>query len=191
METSDIVHKLYDKGVIKLGAFTSKNDFTVPLQIDLRQAIAYPQLLQALSQMVWSKVKHLKDSIDVLCGIPETTLAIAHHLAPQLNKRALMIRKGHKVYGKKWVEGPYRLGEISLLLEEAISTGNSALATIKRLREVGLAVPYVITFLERDLGARAALDKIDCQLFHIFTQAELLQQLKTCGVAIPEEAYVE
>jgi orotate phosphoribosyltransferase len=187
METSDLIHKLYDKGVIKLGAFASKSDSKVPLQIDLRQAIAYPQLLQILSQMVWDKVKHLKDSIDALCGIPETTLAIANHLAAQLHKRALMIRKGHKAYGKKWVEGPYRLGDHSLLIEEAISTGASVLTTIKHLKEMGLAVPYVITFVERDLGGRAALEEIDCQLFHVFTQEELLQQLKTSGVETPEE----
>lgn len=187
METRDIIHKFYEKGVIKLGTFPTKSDTTVPLQIDLRQAIAYPQLLQILSQMVWDKVKHLKDHIEVLCGIPETTLAIANHLASQTNKRALMIRKGHKIYGKKWVEGPYRLGDHGLLLEEATSTGSSALSTIRHLRETGIAVPYVITFLERDLGGRAALDQIDCQLFHVFTQEELLEQLKTCGVEMPAE----
>lgn len=187
MGNAEVIRILYDKGIIKLNTFTLKSGVVTPLQVDLRQAIAYPQIMQTITQMMWDKVKHVANNIDVLGGIAETTLPFANHLTSQIKKNTLTIRKGNKAYGKKWVEGQFRLGEACLMVEEAVTTGTSVLATIGHIRQAGLQVPYVLTFLEREHGVRKALNNIDCELFSVFTQSELLQGLKACGVEISDK----
>jgi uridine monophosphate synthetase len=187
MDKAELVRKLHEKGAIKLGAVTLKSEVVVPILVDLRQIIAYPQLLQAVAQLMWDKVHPVAEVIDVLCGVPETTLPIANYLSSQQRKRMLLVRKGNKAYGKKWVEGSYLLGEKCLLMEDAVATGASALATINHLKKTGLYVPHVAAFLDHGHGAHAALDKMDCSLHCVFTQAELLNELKKLGVETPEE----
>jgi uridine monophosphate synthetase len=186
MEKRLLVQKLYDKGVIRIGTATLKSGIVTPVQIELQQVIAFPQLLQTVAQMIWNKIRHLTDNIDLLCGIPESTLPIIKQLSLQVNKRTLIVRKGNKSYSKKWVEGPYRLGESCLLFEEAITTGASAINTINHVKKAGLYVPYVLTFLDREHGGRAALTKTGCELHSIFTQTELLAELRECGIELPD-----
>lgn len=185
-ETLETIRKLYDKGVIKLETVTLKNGITAPVRADLRQAIPYPQLLQTISQILWDKVNYLSNEIDILAGIPETTLPIANQLSAQTQKNAVIVRKGNKSYGKRWVEGNYRLGESCLLIEESVATGANTLGLIDHIQRTGLRVPYVLAFLEYDHGARSALNKMDCELFSLFTEAELLKQIQACGVGTQE-----
>lgn len=184
MDKAELIRKLYDKGAVKQGSFTLKNGIVVPVQIVLQQIIAYPQLLQAVAGLVWEKVSHVAAGIDLLCGITDTTLPIANCLSAQVGKRALMVRKGNKAYGRKWVEGAYHLGESCLLIEDAVTTGNSILTTISNMKAAGLSVPYVVAFLERDEGGRSALNKIDCEFYSVFTQAELLETLKEVEIPV-------
>lgn len=184
MNKTDIIHKLYEIGAVKVGSFTLKSGVTSPLYIDLRQIIAYPKLLRAIAKLMWEKVGHL--SVDLLCGVPYTALPIATCLSLDFDKPMLIVRKEAKSYGtKKQVEGVYQAGQSCLIIEDIVTSGGSILTTVEELKNVGVQVPYVVAFLDREQGGRAALTAAGCEFYSVFTLAEFLAELKSGGIKLP------
>lgn len=192
MNKTEVIRKLYEIEAVKVGSFTLKSGAVSPLYIDLRQIIAFPKLLQAVAQMIWEKVSHLQ--FDLLCGVPYTALPIATCLSTQYDRPMLMVRKEVKNHGtKKRVEGHYRLGESCLVVEDVVTSGSSVLDAVNNLKMVGLRVPYVAAFLDREQGGRAALTEAECEFYSVFTLPEFIAELAECGIELPPEvmSYVE
>lgn len=184
MRKDDVIRKLYEIEAIKLGSFTLKSGLTSPIYIDLRPIISYPTLLQAISDLIWDKVKHL--NTDLLCGVPYTALPITTCLSLKHSKPMVMARKEAKNYGtKKLVEGHFQTGQNCLIIEDIVTTGASIIETIEKLKDVGLKTPYVGALVNREQGGPENLAKHHCQLFSVFTLKELLDELKRCGFTVP------
>lgn len=186
MNKTEVIRKLYEIEAIKFGSFTLKSGVISPVYIDMRQIIGYPKLLQAIAMMIWEKTKHT--ATDLICGVPYTALPIATCLSLQYDKPMLIVRKEAKTYGtKKMVEGNYQLNQTCLVIEDVVTTGSSILTVLEELKIVGLQIPYVAAFLDREQGARETLEKAGCEFFSVTTLAEVTAELKKCGVAIPAE----
>lgn len=186
MNKTAVIRQLYKIGAIKLGTFTLKSGLTSPIYIDLRQIISYPQLMQTIADMIWAQTKHL--DAELLCGVPYTALPIATCISLKTDKPMVMVRKEAKDYGtKKMVEGRYQPGQTVAVIEDVVTTGSSIITTVAHLNEVGLKVPYVAAFLDREQGGRENLTKIGCQFVSVITLSELLAELKALGFTVSEE----
>ena len=90
---------------------------------------------------------------------------------------ALIVRKEPKGHGTgAWIEGPLpEPGAPVTVLEDVVTTGNSCLKAVQRLREAGYVVQDVVTVVDRQEGGQAALAKEGLRLKALF----LLEHIST------------
>ncbi len=71
----------------------------------------------------------------------------------------LLVRKKAKDYGtKKVVEGLWREGQKAVLIEDVLTTGTQAIVAADSLREIGLEVLKIVCVIDREEGAREAVE---------------------------------
>lgn len=83
------------------------------------------------------------------------------HQAAAAGRRldAFVVRKGQKAHGlQKRIEGPPVEGRRVLAVEDTSTTGGSALEAVAALREAGAEVVGVAVIVDRDTGAREAVE---------------------------------
>ncbi len=71
--------------------------------------------------------------------------------------RGFMVRKEPKGHGlERFIEGPVRLGDRVVIVEDVVTTGGSSLLAIDRATQFGLEVEGVIAIIDRLEGGEAA-----------------------------------
>ena len=90
---------------------------------------------------------------------------------------ALIVRKEPKGHGiGAWIEGPLPPpGARVTVLEDVVTTGNSCLKAVQRLREAGYVVEEVVAVVDRREGGQAALAAAGLHLKSLF----LLEHIST------------
>jgi orotate phosphoribosyltransferase len=77
--------------------------------------------------------------------------------APALD--AFVVRKAAKQHGmQRLIEGPEIAGRRVLVVEDTSTTGSSPLTAVRAAREAGATVVGVATVVDRDTGAREAIE---------------------------------
>ncbi len=72
---------------------------------------------------------------------------------------AFVVRKATKQHGmQRLIEGPDITGRRVLVVEDTSTTGSSVLAAVTAVREAGATVVGVVTVVDRDTGAREAIE---------------------------------
>lgn len=88
----------------------------------------------------------------------------------------LLVRKEAKEHGaSKRVEGPLRPGMRVAVVEDTATTGRSALEAVAALREAGVTVESVITLIDREEGARQAVEASGLAFSTVFSIGEVLR----------------
>ena len=73
-----------------------------------------------------------------------------------------MVRKATKQHGmQRLIEGPDIAGRRVLVVEDTSTTGASVLTAVRAVREAGATVVGVATVVDRDTGAREAIEAED------------------------------
>lgn len=83
------------------------------------------------------------------------------HAAAAAGQRldAFVVRKAEKAHGmQRRIEGTDVAGRRVLVVEDTSTTGNSALAAVEAVREAGGIVTGVACIVDRDTGAREAVE---------------------------------
>ena len=93
-------------------------------------------------------------------GADPIAAAILHQGAARgLSYDAFVVRKEPKDHGRgRQVEGPDLEGKRVIVLEDTSTTGGSPLAAIEALKKVGAEVVAVAVVVDRDTGAREAIE---------------------------------
>ena len=93
-------------------------------------------------------------------GADPVACAVQHAAASRgLDLDAFLVRKEAKGHGmKRRVEGPDIAGRKVVILEDTSTTGGSALAAVEAAREAGATVVGVASVVDRDTGAREAIE---------------------------------
>jgi orotate phosphoribosyltransferase len=87
---------------------------------------------------------------------------------------AFVVRKEVKDHGmQRRIEGPDVGGKRVVVVEDTSTTGESALTAVAALREAGANVMAVAVIVDRDTGAREAIEAQGLPYLHIFRRAEL------------------
>jgi orotate phosphoribosyltransferase len=91
---------------------------------------------------------------------------------------ALIVRKTVKAHGTQvYVEGlPLPAGSLVVVLEDVVTTGQSAMVAVERLREAGYRVEEVITLVDRQQGGAAFYASQGLKFQSVFTIADLQQR---------------
>jgi orotate phosphoribosyltransferase len=135
-----------------------------------------------VGQAFWHEVKQFDGPIDGVGGLTlgADPIATATSIAAQLDGQpvhAFIIRKEPKGHGTgQWLEGRKNLppGARVVIVEDVTTTGGSSLKAVERAEEEGLEVLGIVTLVDREEGARAAIEAAGRKLRAVFTRAEVV-----------------
>lgn len=178
---------LLSAGCVKFGEFTLKSGLKSPIYIDLRQLVSRPRLLQQVGAAYLPILRSL--AFDRLAALPYAAIPIATAICLQGNYPLIYPRKEAKEYGTKAeIEGEYHPGETVAVIDDLATTGGSKFEAIEKLTAAGLKVQDVIVLIDRQSGARQALEAAGYRFHAVVTISELLDYWEETGKVDAEKS---
>ncbi len=105
-------------------------------------------------------------------GADPVAAAVLHAPGPPVD--AFVVRKSVKEHGmQRRIEGPDVEGRSVLAVEDTSTTGASVLTAVAALREAGADVVGVATVVDRDTGAREAVEAVGLPYRAVLQLSEL------------------
>jgi uridine monophosphate synthetase len=185
-ELSVLADALLESGCIKFGEFTLKSGLLSPIYIDLRRIISYPNLLRQIGEAYLPLLRTLH--FERLAGLPYAAIPIAAAVSLAGDYPMIYPRKETKTYGTKAeIEGEFRPGEIALVIDDLATTGGSKFEAIEKLTGAGLKVSDVVVLVDRQSGAREALEGAGFRLHAVLTISEMLDHWEKTGKVAVEK----
>ncbi|MBI4538523.1 MAG: orotate phosphoribosyltransferase [Gemmatimonadetes bacterium] len=97
---------------------------------------------------------------------------------------AFSVRKAGKEHGMgRLIEGTVTPGARAVIVEDVITTGESALQAIRAVEDAGGTVAGVFALVDRQSGGRARLEDAGYPVVAVFTASELLESARSRGSA--------
>ena len=141
--------------------------------IDVRQISLESQGAFLIANLLWEEIK--KDKFSSIggptLGADPILSALAYHA--YLNKRQIktfLVRKKKKQHGRsKIIEGPpLRKNSKVIILDDVATSGKSLVEAIKKLRSLKIKVKKALVVVDRQEGAKEALQPYKCPLYSLF-----------------------
>jgi orotate phosphoribosyltransferase len=187
--TAQLVTLLAERST-KVGDFVLASGRRSSLYVDCRLTTMSPEgqlLLGELGAAILHEPEWRADAVGGLTlGADPIAYAIAHTSAIH-NKvtnaplvRAFTVRKQPKTHGTgQRIEGPFRSGDRVVVVEDVITTGQSALSAVEAIREAGGVVVGVLAVVDREEGGREALEGAGLMVRSLATAKALVAALPT------------
>jgi orotate phosphoribosyltransferase len=144
--------------IIEYGEFTLKSGEKSSVYIDLRKVISYPILHKYICEELSKKIKtptpllipHKTTRKHLICGTPYGAISYTSYISINNNIPMIFLRKEQKQHGtKKLIEGIYSVGDIVILIEDVVTSGESVCWAAKQLEDHGLKVNQIIAIVSR------------------------------------------
>jgi len=156
-----------------------------PIYIDLRQLASHPALLAEVGAAFIPLLEKLH--FDRLAALPYAAMPIGTAISLQSGWPMIYPRKEAKTYGTRAeIEGQFAPGETAVVIDDLATTGGSKFEAIEQLTGAGLVVKDVVVLIDRQSGAREALEKEGYQLHAVLTLTGLLDTWERSG-RVPTE----
>ncbi|MCK5024764.1 MAG: orotate phosphoribosyltransferase [Thermoplasmata archaeon] len=166
--------EIVNAGAFKLGNFTLASGRKSDYYVDLRAVTTNPE---PLKKVAVAMAEHIS-GCHKIAGVELGAIPIATALSLETAIPFLMVRKQRKDHGAgKLVEGSLLDGEKVLFVEDTVTTAGSLIKAIKAVRELGGIVEMAIVIVDREEGAREALENIEVQLVSLAS----IEKLKACA----------
>lgn len=110
-------------------------------------------------------------------GADPVSYALAHAAVREGRQLdAFTVRKEAKAHGTgRRIEGPFQREADIVVVEDVVTTGDSALRAIQVVEEAGGRVMGVLTVVDREESGRERLERAGYPLVALFTASELLK----------------
>ena len=187
MEERERLKSLLLERSVRLGDFTLSSGASSPYYIDARQTTMTAEGQKLTGKIAYDLIEGAGWDVThvggLTLGADPVTYAIAHHSTARAQVLdGFTVRKEPKGYGTgRQIEGGLPSGARVVIVEDAVTSGASAIRAIEAVREHGATVAGVICLVDREEGGRAKLNELGLPLLAVFTGPELL-------VAAREEA---
>ncbi len=184
-ELTTLRHKLLDlfcQLAYQEGDFVLSSGQRSSYYINGKQVTLHPEGALAIGRIILSllppdthAIAGLTLGADPIVSAVSVVSAYEHRPIP-----ALIIRKEAKGHGTKaYIEGPnLPEGANVVVLEDVVTTGQSAMKAVERLREAGYTVNYVISLMDRQQGGAEFYQSVGLQFQAVFTISEIQERYK-------------
>lgn len=128
-----------------------------------------------LKQLAIRFARHVTSGTTRIAGAELGAVALATATALETGKPFVIVRNSKKAdYGTaKLIEGRLNPGDRVLLVEDIATSGGQAVEAIRTLRDAGAMVEALVVVIDRQEGAREAIDAVGCRFESLFTRADL------------------
>jgi len=130
--------------------FTWASGWNSPIYCDNRLTLRYPELRKKIASAFSKILKEHYPQVDVITGTATAGIPHAAWIAENLDKPLAYVRAKAKTYGLgNQIEGGVDKGQTTVVIEDLISTGGSAMSVIDALQFIGadvLAVLSIFTY---------------------------------------------
>ncbi len=158
-QRSELARLVRDLAVVR-GQFTLASGKVADYYVDLRRATLH----HAAAPLIGRLLRQLTADWDytaaggLTLGADPVAAAMLHAPGPPLD--VFVVRKATKTHGmQRRIEGPDVAGKRVLAVEDTSTTGGSVLTAVDALAEVGAEVVGVATVVDRDTGAKEAVEQ--------------------------------
>ncbi len=165
-----IVEALVSSGAVRFGQFTLASGQTSHVYIDVKRAWTEPSRLSTIAEALARRV----GSAERLAGMELGAVPLVVATALRTGLPYLIIRKAAKEHGtKQRFEGDIPAGARVLLIEDASTTGGSALESIQVIRAAGGTVTEALVVVDREMGAIDRLRSVGVHLVPLVTLSDI------------------
>ena len=126
--------------------FTWSSGWHSPIYCDNRLTLRYPKIRKKIAQQFIDFIRKEYPNFDVITGTATAGIPHAAWIAEYLDKPMGYVRAKAKAYGLgNQIEGGIQKGESTVVIEDLISTGGSAISVVEALKFIGADVHSVLS----------------------------------------------
>ncbi len=164
------------------GEVTLSSGRTADYYIDMRRATLHHEAAPLIGHLLLDRLEEAGMGVAEVDAVGGPTMgadpvvsAVQHAAASRgLDLDAFLVRKEAKGHGmRRQVEGPSIEGRRVVILEDTSTTGNSPLFAVEVARKHGAHVVGVATVVDRDTGAREAMQGADLPYVWLLSAEDL------------------
>ncbi len=172
-EIESLVLSLHEIEAVKFGRFKLASGKVSPIYVDLRLLISRPAVLRLAARAYAALLESVE--YDLLGAIPYGGLPIGTAIALETDKPLIFPRKAAKSYGTgKTIEGRWTVGQRVVIIEDLVTTGESALGGVAILKSAGLQVSDIVVLLDRQQGASKTIAERGYKLHSVLNLDQML-----------------
>ena len=126
--------------------FTWSSGWNSPIYCDNRLTLRFPDIRKKISKAFIEVIENEFPDVEVITGTATAGIPHAAWVAENLDKPLAYVRSKAKAYGLgNQIEGGVDKGQSTIVIEDLISTGGSAMSVIDALKFIGADVRGVLT----------------------------------------------
>ncbi|MCY0886942.1 MAG: orotate phosphoribosyltransferase [Alicyclobacillaceae bacterium] len=191
-QTERIAQGMLQAGVVELrpnSPFVWSSGWHSPMYCDNRLIMAYPLLWNLVLAEFMEAIRRYFPAVEVLAGTATAGIPHAAALADRLNLPMAYVRSSAKEHGKgKRVEGRTGQSLRTVIVEDTLSTGRSALDAATALEEEHMNVLGVVSIFSYDFDVcRDSLNERKLTAFRAVDYASLIDAAAMLGVVSDSE----
>jgi orotate phosphoribosyltransferase len=136
--------------------FTWSSGLQAPIYCDNRLTMGYPSIRRAIRDGFVAVMEEEGLVPDVIVGTATAGIPHAAWLADHLDRPMAYVRSSAKGHGRQnQIEGRVTAGQSTVVIEDLISTGGSALSAVEAVQGAGATVEAVLAIFTYELDAAA------------------------------------
>ncbi|ASJ16772.1 orotate phosphoribosyltransferase [Thermococcus chitonophagus] len=172
----ELIKMIIEEECIKFGHFVLTSGKESNYYIDVKKLITNPRALKLIARLISERAQELGLSYDKVAGPELGAVPIATALALETGRPLLIVRKKKKEHGTgKQIEGEIKPGDKVLLVEDVTTTGGSVLRAARILKENGAEVVGIFVVVDREEGAKEAIEREGYRLYPLVLVSELFE----------------
>lgn len=160
-----------------------------PVYTDCRVLLAYPDKRRQIRDYYIEAINNSGVSFDVVAGTATAGIPHAAWIADKLNLPMVYVRGKAKDHGKEnLMEGIIKKGQKAIVIEDLISTGESAINSVNAVRAAGGEVSYIFSIITYGLAkAQQAFEENDLQLISLTSFKDVVEAAQKMNYINKEE----
>lgn len=184
MSIASLVQLLASRSA-RRGKFTLASGRPSTLYIDARLTTMSPEGLTIIGSLGLHALHDARWDVQSVGGLTLGADPVAYAIAyasalTDRPIRAFTVRKEAKGHGMgQLIEGPFRSGDHVAVIEDVITTGNSAMRAARAIRDAGGQIVGVLGLVDREEGGRQALETEGFKVITLTRASDIIAQMQS------------
>ncbi|MBI4035809.1 orotate phosphoribosyltransferase [Candidatus Daviesbacteria bacterium] len=149
-----------------------------PIYTDCRVLMAYPDKRREIRDFYIETIQNSADPFDVVAGTATAGIPHAAWIADKLNLPMVYVRGKAKDHGKQnLMEGIIKKGQKAIVIEDLVSTGESAINSVNAIKQAGGEISHVFSIITYSLSkAEESFTENNLQLVSLTTFKDVVEE---------------